>query len=89
MLYGIFANAAILIEQALTSRWSTEKLGKCFQLIRTHEKYCFNHSFDTFSHNTLRCCSVSSSYLACFMHGQRISHVASYFKVGEDFYIGT
>lgn len=45
------------------------------QYIRTevHEKYCFN----TFSYNILRCFSKSSSYLPCFIHGQRISHIAA------------
>lgn len=53
--YSISANVVIFIEQALTSRWCMEKLAKYFQIAHVNEKYCFNHSFDTFSCNILRC----------------------------------
>lgn len=72
--YSNFANVVIFIEQALTSRWYMEKLGKCFQIAHGYEKYCFSHSFDIFSWNTLRC---FQRVPVIFMHSQRISKVAS------------
>lgn len=65
---SIFANVVIFIEQALTSRWCVEELGKCFQIVHVYEKYCFSHSFDTFSMQHFMVLSESSSYLPYFMH---------------------
>lgn len=40
-----------------------KKLRKCFQIAHMHEKYCFSHSFDIFSHNTLRGCGYVYTYI--------------------------